>query len=101
MIEKILEVLNEYSNNIGHGEEVITESQFDFIAEQIAEALGQIEPQVMPKIADLEEKYNELIMAVAKKFTNETRHQTALRYIQEAEKLEDNTPCKNDSNFSA
>ena len=53
-----------------------------------------IEPLVMLKIAEVEEKYNELIMAVAKKFTNETRHETALRYIKEAEKLEDNTPCK-------
>jgi hypothetical protein len=31
------------------------------------------------------EKYNELIMAVGTKFPNETRHQTALRYIQEAD----------------
>lgn len=31
------------------------------------------------------EKYNELIMTVARKFPDETRHQTALRYIQEAE----------------
>lgn len=31
------------------------------------------------------EKYNELIMAVASKYPNETRHQTALRYIQQAE----------------
>jgi hypothetical protein len=29
--------------------------------------------------------YNELIYAVARKFPNETRHQTALRYIREAE----------------
>lgn len=31
------------------------------------------------------EDYNELIMAVVRKFPNETRHQTALRYIREAE----------------
>jgi len=30
--------------------------------------------------------YNELILAVAKKFPGETRHQTALRYIMDAEK---------------
>jgi hypothetical protein len=33
------------------------------------------------------EKYNELIYAVARKFPNETRHQTALRYIRSAEEL--------------
>ena len=34
---------------------------------------------------DIEKLYNELLYAVESKFSNETRHQTALRYIQEAE----------------
>lgn len=34
---------------------------------------------------DIKEKYNELIMSVAKKFPNESRHETALRYIVERE----------------
>jgi len=33
------------------------------------------------------DKYNELIYAVERKFENETRHQTALKYIREAEKV--------------
>lgn len=33
----------------------------------------------------LSEKYFELLYAVAQKFPDETRHQTALRYIQQAE----------------
>jgi hypothetical protein len=33
----------------------------------------------------LREKYNELIFAVVKKYPNETRHETALRYIKQAE----------------
>ena len=40
--------------------------------------------------AKLENAYGELIMAVAKKFPNETRHQTALRYIMERELPQDN-----------
>ena len=32
-----------------------------------------------------QEKYMELLLAVASKFPNETRHQTALRYIKNAE----------------
>lgn len=32
-----------------------------------------------------DELYNELIFAVGNKYPNETRHQTALRYIQQAE----------------
>ena len=36
--------------------------------------------------AALEANYNELIMAVETKIPNETRHETALRYIQNAER---------------
>ena len=32
-----------------------------------------------------DERYNELLMAVGRKFDGETRHETALRYIQQAE----------------
>lgn len=34
---------------------------------------------------ELSKSYSELIMAVGKKFKNETRHETALRYIKESE----------------
>jgi len=37
------------------------------------------------EIAELKSKYMELIFAVARKFPNESRHQTALRYIEETE----------------
>jgi isochorismate hydrolase len=36
-------------------------------------------------VETLRKDYNELIMAVACKFKNETRHETALRYINERE----------------
>jgi hypothetical protein len=36
----------------------------------------------------LHNKYNNLIMAVASKYPNESRHDTALRYIKEAENIE-------------
>jgi hypothetical protein len=35
---------------------------------------------------DYKEKYFELIMGVANKFPDETRHETALRYIKERER---------------
>lgn len=37
--------------------------------------------------ATLPEEYQELIMAVGSKFPNETRHETALRYINRAEEV--------------
>ena len=41
-------------------------------------------------------QYNELIMAVGRKFPNESRHETALRYIKEAEqKGGEGKPVKN------
>ena len=40
-------------------------------------------------------KYNELLFAVCRKFPGESRHQTALRYIREAEKQSSaDTACK-------
>lgn len=36
-------------------------------------------------------KYHDLIFAVGNKFPEETRHQTALRYIMESERRNDNT----------
>lgn len=41
--------------------------------------------QPFREVTELREKYNELIYAVARRFPDETRHQTALRYINEAE----------------
>jgi DNA-binding FadR family transcriptional regulator len=41
----------------------------------------------------LRETYNELIMAVESKFPGETRHETALRYIQQGERR-DSSPAR-------
>jgi len=35
----------------------------------------------------LEDRYNELLYAVARKFPGESRHETALRYIRQAEEV--------------
>lgn len=40
------------------------------------------------RISELVDSYNELIMAVAKKYPDETRHQTALRYINSCENID-------------
>lgn len=40
---------------------------------------------VRKSYSELAYLYNELLYAVARKFPNETRHDTALRYIREAE----------------
>lgn len=45
--------------------------------QKIADSLDQLE--------SLREKYNELLYAVGNKYPNESRHQTALRYIKQAE----------------
>ena len=45
--------------------------------------IGKLLAQRKPLTDDL---YNELLFAVGNKYPNETRHQTALRYILQAEK---------------
>ena len=40
------------------------------------------------ELQSLKTKYQELIMAVSKKYPNETRHQTALKYIVNSEKVD-------------
>jgi hypothetical protein len=42
------------------------------------------------RIKVLEDKYNELILSVGNKYPNESRHETALRYIRNAETPKDN-----------
>lgn len=42
-------------------------------------------PALPPEPSSVQDLYNELLYAVARKFPGETRHQTALRYIREAE----------------
>ena len=43
--------------------------------------------QLLQEIEEIERKYDELIFGVARKFEGETRHETALRYIKEAEQV--------------
>lgn len=51
-----------------------------------------LEPTHIPEqdyirhLEDISVKYNELIFAVGNKYPNETRHETALKYIRRAEK---------------
>lgn len=55
---------------------------------------GVTSHQLRVRVAELEAQYGELIYAVATKYPDETRHQTALRYIQQAENREDSPACE-------
>jgi hypothetical protein len=44
------------------------------------------------RLKEIERKYTELIYQVESKFPMETRHETALRYIKNAEKSSSNIP---------
>ena len=46
------------------------------------------------RIAEVEAQYGELIYAVSTKYPDETRHHTALRYIQQAENREASSACQ-------
>jgi len=45
----------------------------------------EIQDKEFEKLESIQESYYELIMAVENKYPNETRHQTALRLIREAQ----------------
>ena len=49
---------------------------------------------------EIKHNYYELLYAVCRKFQNETRHQTALRYIKEAEEVKSNVASEVKSNIS-
>jgi len=55
----------------------------------------RIEQEGFDKFTDLQHKYHELIYAVCRVFPGESRHDTALRYIQEAEKAATHSETKN------
>jgi len=44
------------------------------------------------RMAELKKKYNELIYAVATKYPDKSRHETALYYIQQAENCDSGPP---------
>lgn len=47
--------------------------------------MKELGPPPIPDPDDISDRYFELIYAVGKKHPGETRHQTALRYIKQAE----------------
>jgi predicted nuclease with TOPRIM domain len=56
------------------------------IIEQLSETeLAKDVVRLEAEVERLRERYNELIYAVVHKYEGETRHETALRYIQNAE----------------
>jgi hypothetical protein len=50
-----------------------------------------------PGVAERGAKYSELLMAVARKFPGESRHETALRYIQQAESATNHCAAADDA----
>ena len=83
--ENPIEKLASYGEHSGatYGDtelEAIAELFIDQYSEQIADLQKQN--------AALQAKYQELIMQVVRKFPDETRHETVLRYIKNAESVE-------------
>lgn len=56
-----------------------------FISNLLAEAESKARKECQEKYEIVANLYNELLMAVGNKYDGETRHQTALRYIKQAE----------------
>lgn len=89
--EKILRALDVPLNAIylnmeaGEAEDVHCET---------AKVVQQLITQTQQETLEWVEKYNELIFAVGNKYEGETRHQTALRYIKQAEDTSNQQPSQ-------
>lgn len=63
-----------------------TRSEYDtFVACVDLYLARSLPPTDAPRVRELQAKYNELLFAVARKHAGESRHETALRYIRNAE----------------
>lgn len=84
MDDTILELFEEYD----YKQDPKTKALRIFVKGNWEKLDHAVEPLV-EEIKVLKDKYHELIMAVGNKYEGETRHETAKRYIQEAEKPND------------
>ena len=79
---------NFYNSRIGSANEYGNYAQPLFTSDQVAAAIVKATKPLEYQLAKAEQRvaeYNELIYAVQTKHHDETRHQTALRYIRNAE----------------
>lgn len=57
----------------------------DFFPSEIRTFAKRIEAAHAREVGELQAKYNELLLSVGNKYPGESRHETALRYIKQAE----------------
>lgn len=79
-----------FSKKAGDLREMLVEAQQETIYRQslcLLRQQGEIDDlnEMVSALTSETKKYNELLMAVASRHSNETRHDTALRYIKSAE----------------
>lgn len=80
------------SGFFGHDKIDSNSSVYSVVEDFDGEWYGPVEDP--KRMTETEKNYHELIMSVARIFPDETRHETALRYIQEAEKQHESASVK-------
>jgi predicted nucleic acid-binding Zn-ribbon protein len=92
-VEIVEEIKSIFSDAMG-SEPVEYDSRLDnWLDVLVKQIKSDTESRVRREMVEIENKYQELIMAVGNKYPGETRHQTALRYIKNAE-VGENRPSK-------
>lgn len=81
-LDDLLNSFMEYTYSYAKGDIPMTENPPLLLARKTQQAIKE---HIAKERAQAVEPYYELIMAVGNKFEGETRHQTALRYIKQAE----------------
>jgi len=63
-------------------------------SDEARKTMKELGPPPLPDPDDISDMYFELIYAVGNKHPGETRHQTALRYIRQAEMADNSASAK-------
>lgn len=80
-IDRLKEIINEHDVDLPRGVEWPSFAELALMFHEMQERAERAEA-----------KYDELLMAVQRKFPGETRHETALKYIRDAETIKDCMP---------
>jgi len=86
---------NVYADSVDESSTVRAVVKREVASAFMKSAKAHIASQVSSAVVEAREPYNELIMAVGNKYAGETRHETALRYIRQAEAPTENTATLN------
>lgn len=93
-----LDILRSFAESRSPDDSVIRDGITYGTARELTDELSRLRAEnaaLKAALAEAQKKYHELLFEVSHKFPNESRHETALRYIRQAEHQSCNTSQAN------